>query len=119
MNNKIKVNKKDFNNNIYKTNNYFINSNNKDFNSAKPYKMNTYIQPLQSTKPTKNFDNHTFISSYANNGVINTKIIKCKNNNPIQDARSFEDSINQAIELTRFNVSLKLYNYNILLYHRK
>ena len=77
---KIKVNKKDFNNNIYKTNNYFINSNNKDFNSAKLYKMNTYIQPLQSTKPTKNFDNHTFISSYANNGVINTKIIKCKNN---------------------------------------
>ena len=49
----------------------------------------------------------------------NNPKVKPANNNPIQDSRSFEDSINQAIELTRFNVSLKLYNYKTLLYHRK
>ena len=32
---------------------------------------------------------------------------KSSNNNPILDSRSFEDSINQAIELTRFNVRIK------------
>ena len=49
----------------------------------------------------------------------NNQKVKPANNNPIQDSRSFEDSINQAIELTRFNVSLKLYNLNYYIIENK
>ena len=70
---KIKVNKKNSHNII---NQIPINNN---INSAKLYKINTYIPCLQSGKSSGKLEDNPMISHYANNNIINTKIIKCKN----------------------------------------
>ena len=74
---RIKVNKKDTLNSIYRPNN---SSNNSNFNSIKLYKNNTYIPPFQSIKTSMNFTDNSMSSPYSNTKIINTKIIKCKNN---------------------------------------
>ena len=82
----IKVNKKNSHNNINKNQNFIINSYNNIPNSAKLYHMNTHIPSYNAIKniPTSkyfNINNNSFISpNYNNNYLINTKIIKCKNN---------------------------------------
>jgi hypothetical protein len=72
----IKVNKKDLNNNTKKANNYHIISNNKNINSEKMHKINTYI-PLHTTKPLQNYVNNSIIPPYSNDRSlpINHKII--------------------------------------------
>ena len=74
---KIKVNKKGSNNNIYKTHNYIVNSNN---NGSKKYHINTYIPSFQKNKLSNNFNNSSILTPYSNNFIINTKVVKCKNN---------------------------------------
>ena len=74
---RIKVNKKDTLNNIYRPNN---SSNNNNFTSIQLYKNNTYIPPFQSKKSSMNFTDYSMSSPYSNNKIIKTKIIKCKNN---------------------------------------
>ena len=78
---KIKVNKKGSNSNIYKTQNYIVNSNVNNYNRGKNYHVNTYIPSLQSIKSSKKLsNNNSVLTPYSNNFIINTKVIKCKNN---------------------------------------
>ena len=75
---KIKVNKKGSHNSISSINKIPINNNN--LNSAKLYKINTHIPCFQSAKSSFKFEDKSMTSPYSNNRIINTKIIKCKNN---------------------------------------
>ena len=92
---KIKVNKKGSNNNIYKSQNYIVNSYNNNSNSAKIYHMNTYFPSFQPMKSSKNCNkNNSFLIPFSNSYLINTQIKSKTNSNSEEKIRKKNLNIN-------------------------